>query len=118
LLADAFRNPRLTAAEVLDVAEDAIGVAVLEVVAEPLGALGSLLGELRRLLLALLAQLLADAAHVRCEPADALTGVGRPLVDLGAHGALGLAGGLLCLVLGLVLRLLCRRPFGRRSIAG
>src|SRR3954447_22624490 len=50
-------GPRLPAPEVLDVAKDRVAVGALQIVAERLGALGGLLGELRRLLLALLAQL-------------------------------------------------------------
>ena len=83
-------GPRLPAAEVLDVAEDAIGVALLEVAPEPLGAIGRLLGQLGRLVLALLAQGLAHGAHVGGEAADAVPGVGGPLVDLRAQLGAGL----------------------------
>ena len=83
-------RPRALAAEVLDVAQDRVAVGALQVVAERLGALGGLLGELRRLVLALVAQLLGDAADVAGRRADALAGLRRPLVDLVAEAALGL----------------------------
>ena len=80
-----------------------------------LGALRGLVSELGRLVLALLAQLLADRPRVGRNAADPLTGLGRALVDLRAQRALGLTGCLLRLLLGLLLGLLGRRAaLGRR----
>ena len=93
--------------------QDAVRAVVLQVAAQAVGAIGRLLGELGGLVLALLAQGLAHAAHVGGEAADPLTGVGRALLDLRAQ--LG-AGPLLCLaggLLGLVLRLVGRGRVGR-----
>ena len=102
-------GPRPAPSEVLDVAEDAIGVALCEVAAEPLGAIGGLLGQLGRLVFALLAQLLADAAHVRGVAADALPGLGRAPVDLRAQ----LGAGLLLRLTRRLLRLLLGLLAGR-----
>src|SRR4051812_6418266 len=57
-------RPRLPACEVLDVAQDAVGVRLGQVAADPFGPLGSLLRHAGRGVLALLAKLLADAAKV------------------------------------------------------
>ena len=108
-------RPRLPAPEVLEVAQDRVAVGALQVVAERLGALGGLLGELRRLVLALLAQLVGDAADVGRGGADLLARLRRALVDLVADPARRLALGLLRLLLRFLLGLLRAgaRPIGR-----
>ena len=103
-------HPRLLASEVLEVAQDRVPVGALQVAAERLRALRSLLGELRRLVLALLAQLLADATDVIGRRADAFAGLRGALVDLIADRAACPAGGLLRGVLDLRLRLLGGGP--------
>src|SRR3954454_10131856 len=99
-------RPRLPAGEVLDVAQDAVGVRLGQVAAYPFGPLGGLLRHAGRCVLALLAKLLADAAKVSGRGRDLLAGLGGALVDLLADAALRLAGRLLGLVLGLARYLL------------
>ena len=85
-------RPRLPAPEVLEVTQDRLAVGTLQIVAQRLRALRGLIGQLRRLGLALLAQLVADAADVLRHRRHAPARVGGALVDLIADAALGLAG--------------------------
>src|SRR3954470_10850513 len=104
-------RPRLAAPEVLEVAQDCVTVGMLEVIADGFGSLCRLLGELRRLVLALAAQLVGDAARVLGHRADPVAGLRRALVHLLADAVLRLARRLLSGLLGFLFCLLGRaRP--------
>src|SRR5215216_1232401 len=107
-------SPGLLAAELLDVVEDAVGVRLLQVAAEPLSALGDLIDHLGRLVLALLAKLLGDRAHVARVRCHLVAELRRALVDLLAQPAARLVRSALGLLLGHLLGLLCllRRLIG------
>ena len=107
----------LAAGEVLDVAQEPVAAGLLEVVAHPVGLICDLLGKVRRGILALVARLLGDRAHIGSGPGDTLAGLGRALVDLVAKPASGLPErpsrlvlGHLGLVADLVLDLVGGRP--------
>src|SRR3954467_10991634 len=78
-------RPRLPAGEVLDVAEDAVGVRLGQVAAYPFGPLGSLLRHAGRRALALLAKLLADTPKVAGCGGDLLAGERQRLIGLLPH---------------------------------
>src|SRR3954452_15596500 len=99
-------RPRLAAGEVLDVAQDPVGVRLLQPRARALDAVGRLIGDLRRPLLALLAQLPRDVAQVGGVLVDLLAGLRGALVDLLAHPVAGLSGGLSYLLARLIADLL------------
>ena len=109
--AEADDGQRLTAPEVLEVAEDAVRARLAEVPAEALGVVGGLLGGLRRAVLALVAQLPARAPQGLRGCADLLAGLRRALVDLLAHAHLRLLSTFLDLLLRL-LRLLLHLLLG------
>ena len=88
-----------TATQVLHVAEDPVGVGVLQVAAEPLCAVGGLLGVAGRGVLALFAQLLRHRTCVARDGGHPLAGLRRALVHLIASLLLGLARLLLDLLL-------------------
>src|SRR4051794_18157219 len=98
-------RPRLPPGEVLDVAQDPVGVRLAEVAAAALGALGGLVRQLGRRVLALLAELLADRAQVGGGRLDLPAEPRGALVDLVAHASAGLVGGLAGLLARLVGRL-------------
>src|SRR4051794_12415061 len=96
------KRPRPAAAEVLDVGQQLVTVRVVQPAADALDVAGGLIRDPRRLVLALLAQLLADGANVPGRRMHALAEIGRALVDLGPRLVGGLRLGLLCLLLSLL----------------
>src|SRR5215203_570324 len=97
-------GPRVPAAEVLDVIENAVRVGVTQIAARALDAVGRLVDDPGRSILALVPQLLAHGSDVLGGAADPLAGLRRTLVDLLANPILGLA----CEAARLLLRLLRR----------
>src|SRR3954467_2747303 len=83
-----------------------VAVGALEVVADLLGALRGLVGQLGGLVLALAAQVVTDRPRVLGRGLDLLAGLRRAGVDLGADAVACRALGLLGLVLGDLGRLL------------
>src|SRR5436190_22519168 len=76
-------RPRLPAPEVLNVGQELVAAGITEPAAHSVDVACGLIGELRRLVLALLAQLLANRPDVVGGGADALTNLGGALIDLG-----------------------------------
>src|SRR3954453_3260010 len=99
-------GPRLAAGEVLDVAQDAIGVRVPHPGSDALDPIGHLMGDPRGTVLALLLQLLGDGAQVARLLIDLLAGLRRALVDLLADAVASLPLGLRELLARLLLDLL------------
>src|SRR5918995_3859628 len=94
-------GPGVAAREVLDVAKEPVAVALLQVAAEPLGAVGRLLDVAGRRVLALLAQLIGHRPCVARVRADLLARAGRAPVHLLAYAPARPAGGPTRPVLGL-----------------
>src|SRR3954463_2765686 len=101
------KAPGWRPAKTLDVGQEPIAVRVTKPAADALDVTCRLLGELRRLVLALLTQLLADRADVICGRRDAVTQVRRALVDLRPGLVARLRGGFLSLFLSLLAYFRC-----------
>src|SRR5918994_3430178 len=97
--ADPDHRHRLPAAEVLDVAQEAVGVGLGQVAAHAICVISDPVGRPGLRVLALLAQVLAGAAQRLRRGADLLAGLRRALIDLLARPRLSLLGALLHLLL-------------------
>jgi hypothetical protein len=108
------RRRRVVLRRLLCCLDQLLAVGLLEIVTDVLDLLGRLLSDLRRTVLALLAQLTGDALDRLALRPDLLTDLRRLRINLCGGPILRLSGGCLRLLLGLPGDLL-RLPLGRSS---